>query len=171
MLSPQNSSTCWVCNGYYGPNFGEPFCGACHSFLFACVEEQPRVTELSEDDDDEDSGNDEPPYNPAAVAVAAPAVQEEEDENMEEGDEVQDDEDVDEVPEDMIDAAIAPEAAAAAAAAIGNQVQLPLVRPRANAPRNLLQYLDLLSIPRQNNDRNDPRIEALATEGTKEDFN
>lgn len=88
---------------------------------------------------------------------------------MEEGDEVQDDEDVDEVPEDMIDAAIAPEAAAAAA--IGNQVQLPLVRPRANAPRNLLQYLDLLSIPRQNNDRNDPRIEALATEGTKEDFN
>lgn len=103
--------------------------------------------------------------------MAAPAVQEEEDEdeNMEEGDEVQDDEDVDEVPEDMIDAAIAPEAAAAAAA-IGNQVQLPLVRPRANAPRNLLQYLDLLSIPRQNNDRNDPRIEALATEGTKGGF-
>lgn len=87
----------------------------------------------------------------------------EEDENMEEEDEVEVEDD-DEVPEDMIEAnaAIAPEAAAAERRAIGDQ--LPLVRPRVNAPRNLLQYLDLLSIPRQS-DRNDPRIEALATEG------
>lgn len=88
----------------------------------------------------------------------------EEDENMEEEDEVEVEDDDDEVPEDMIEAnaAIAPEAVAAERRAVGDQ--LPLVRPRVNAPRNLLQYLDLLSIPRQS-DRNDPRIEALATEG------
>lgn len=51
-------TTCWICNGYYGSNFGEPICGTCHSFLFAPYECEAREnTEIS---DEEDSGNDEP---------------------------------------------------------------------------------------------------------------
>ncbi|XP_030382978.1 uncharacterized protein LOC115630516 [Scaptodrosophila lebanonensis] len=53
-----NSTTCWVCNGYYGPNFGEPLCGACHAFLYNAQRAEELLTELSDDDD---SGNDEPP--------------------------------------------------------------------------------------------------------------
>lgn len=56
----QLSRTCCVCNGYYGPNFGEPVCGTCHAFLFPLIEEIP-LTDFS--DNDEDSGNDEPPYS------------------------------------------------------------------------------------------------------------
>jgi len=48
-----------VCNGYYGPNFGEPLCGACHAFLYNAQRAEELLTELS---DDEDSGNDEPPF-------------------------------------------------------------------------------------------------------------
>lgn len=51
-------TTCWVCNGYYGSNFGEPMCPTCHSFLFAPYEcDAPENTCVS---DEEDSGNDEP---------------------------------------------------------------------------------------------------------------
>lgn len=149
-------------------------CGACHSFLFASVPVEPpsRVPDLS---DDEDSGNDEPPYNAAGVnpshsnanvpanlnAAGLEAV--DRDENMD-ADVVLDDvaaiEDDDEVPEDMIEANVAPEPGARAAVAAN---ELPMVRPRPSPPRNVLQYLDLLSVPRLN-DKNDPRIEALATE-------
>uniref|UniRef100_A0A6P4E866 E2 ubiquitin-conjugating enzyme n=1 Tax=Drosophila rhopaloa TaxID=1041015 RepID=A0A6P4E866_DRORH len=58
-FSFSNSNTCWVCNGYYGPNFGEPLCGACHAFLYNAQRAEELLTELS---DDEDSGNDEPPF-------------------------------------------------------------------------------------------------------------
>ncbi|ALC38560.1 morgue [Drosophila busckii] len=58
-FSFSNSQTCWVCNGYYGPNFGEPLCGACHAFLYNAQRAEELLTELS---DDEDSGNDEPPF-------------------------------------------------------------------------------------------------------------
>ncbi|XP_037711070.1 uncharacterized protein LOC119548058 [Drosophila subpulchrella] len=58
-FSFSNSNTCWVCNGYYGPNFGEPLCGACHAFLYNTQGAEELLTELS---DDEDSGNDEPPF-------------------------------------------------------------------------------------------------------------
>ncbi|KAH8298351.1 hypothetical protein KR018_007335 [Drosophila ironensis] len=58
-FSFSNSHTCWVCNGYYGPNFGEPLCGACHAFLYNAQRAEELLTELS---DDEDSGNDEPPF-------------------------------------------------------------------------------------------------------------
>lgn len=56
----QNSTSCSICNGYYGPNFGEPVCGTCHSFLYPTTpDEFPPITDIS---DSEDSGNDEPPY-------------------------------------------------------------------------------------------------------------
>lgn len=58
-MPPQNSHACWVCNGYYGPNFGEPLCGPCHAFLYNAQRAEELLTELS---DDEDSGNDEPPF-------------------------------------------------------------------------------------------------------------
>ncbi|KAH8262964.1 hypothetical protein KR044_002536 [Drosophila immigrans] len=58
-FSFSNSHACWVCNGYYGPNFGEPLCGACHAFLYNAQRAEELLTELS---DDEDSGNDEPPF-------------------------------------------------------------------------------------------------------------
>ncbi|KAM8717295.1 hypothetical protein ACLKA7_004061 [Drosophila subpalustris] len=58
-FSFSNSNACWVCNGYYGPNFGEPLCGACHAFLYNAQRAEELLTELS---DDEDSGNDEPPF-------------------------------------------------------------------------------------------------------------
>ncbi|EDW04180.1 uncharacterized protein LOC6561817 [Drosophila grimshawi] len=58
-FSYSNSHACWVCNGYYGPNFGEPVCGACHAFLYNAQRAEELLTELS---DDEDSGNDEPPF-------------------------------------------------------------------------------------------------------------
>lgn len=62
-LIQQNISTCWICNGYYAPNFGEPLCGTCHAFLFS-VEPQVGMEEQSVvPSDDEDSGNDEPPYS------------------------------------------------------------------------------------------------------------
>lgn len=57
-----------MCNGYYAPNFGEPLCGTCHAFLFPLIEEK-RPTDIS--DNDEDSGNDEPPYNAMASASAS----------------------------------------------------------------------------------------------------
>lgn len=88
----------------------------------------------------------------------------EEDENMEEDvDEADDDDDI---PVDNEALRMGQEVVVAAAVAVRAADRLPLVRPRPNPPRNVLQYLDLLSIPRQNN-RNDPRIEALATEGVK----
>lgn len=163
----QNAHTCWVCNGYYGPSYEEPVCGACHSFLFAssCVEEGQGLT-LPESSD-EDSGNDEPPYNaagvnashsnanvPANMNVGRAGGGPEEDENMEE--------DEDDIPEDIIEANVMAQDVDEVQGAVD---ELPLVRPRPNPPRNVLQYLDLLSIPRQNDRIDDPRIEALATEG------
>lgn len=129
-------------------------CGTCHSFLFAVDGEEQRQTEIPEDD--EDSGNDEPPYaagvNPshsnANVANAGLGEAVGADENMEE-----DDEDDNEVPEDMIEIE----------ANVPVPNELPLVRPRPSPPRNMLQYLDLLSTPRVN-DRNDPILFGLCTE-------
>ncbi|XP_026763189.2 uncharacterized protein LOC113521740 [Galleria mellonella] len=56
-----NNSTCYVCNGYYGPSFGEPVCVTCHSFLFPDFPSYlPTSYFYSEKTDDGDSGNDEP---------------------------------------------------------------------------------------------------------------
>lgn len=158
----QNADSCWICNGYYGPSYEEPVCGACHSFLFSSTAVEDCPTRVPESDD-EDSGNDEPPYNAAGVnpshsnANVAENLRAAEDENMEE-----DVDDEDDVPEDIIEANVMAQDLPGPAARAENE--LPLVRPRPNPPRNVLQYLDLLSIPRQSN-KNDPRIEALATEG------
>lgn len=54
-------TSCYICNGYYGPCFEEPVCATCHTFLFpeelSCAEPVPVFTEKT---DDGDSGNDEP---------------------------------------------------------------------------------------------------------------
>ncbi|XP_023954417.1 uncharacterized protein LOC112058006 [Bicyclus anynana] len=56
-----NNSSCYVCNGYYGPNFGEPVCVTCHTFLFPDFPSYlPSSYFSSEKTDDGDSGNDEP---------------------------------------------------------------------------------------------------------------
>ncbi|KAJ2948640.1 hypothetical protein O0L34_g7895 [Tuta absoluta] len=55
-----NNSTCHVCNGYYGPSFGEPVCVTCHAFLFPDLPYLPSSYFYSEKTDDGDSGNDEP---------------------------------------------------------------------------------------------------------------
>ncbi|XP_012273433.1 uncharacterized protein LOC105695936 [Orussus abietinus] len=54
------TSTCYICNGYYGPCFGEPVCATCHAFLFPDDVGLLQVPLFSEKTDDEDSGNDEP---------------------------------------------------------------------------------------------------------------
>ncbi|KOB52208.1 putative ubiquitin-conjugating enzyme morgue [Operophtera brumata] len=56
-----NNSTCYLCNGYYGPSFGEPVCVTCHEFLFPDIPHHlPNSYILSEKTEDGDSGNDEP---------------------------------------------------------------------------------------------------------------
>ncbi|XP_050077895.1 uncharacterized protein LOC126564823 [Anopheles maculipalpis] len=113
-----NSSTCWICNGYYGPNYEEPLCGTCHSFIFPNHpqdEAEGLVTEVS---DDEDSGNDEPPEN---------------------GSEAKDRSDGDPDDYDHLD------------------------RPRPSAPRNVNQYLEMLSQPRET-DESERQICALPVE-------
>lgn len=30
----RQTSECYMCNGFYGPSFGEPVCATCHAFLF-----------------------------------------------------------------------------------------------------------------------------------------
>ncbi|KAG6456527.1 hypothetical protein O3G_MSEX009782 [Manduca sexta] len=56
-----NNSTCSVCNGYYGPSFGEPVCVTCHAFLFPDFPSYlPTSYFCNEKTDDGDSGNDEP---------------------------------------------------------------------------------------------------------------
>lgn len=55
------AASCNVCNGYYGPNFGEPVCLTCHAFLFPdYAATYPLSFINSEKTDDSDSGNDEP---------------------------------------------------------------------------------------------------------------
>lgn len=53
-------TSCFFCNGYYGPCFEEPVCTTCHSFLFPDNVGLLQFQVLSEKTDDEDSGNDEP---------------------------------------------------------------------------------------------------------------
>ncbi|GAB0095921.1 Ubiquitin-conjugating enzyme E2 [Sergentomyia squamirostris] len=121
--------TCWVCNGYYGPCFGQPVCGTCHAFLFPIVrEEEVIVTQLS---DDEDSGNDEPPQN----STHSERVEEEGEDNPElenedvevDVDGVDEEEDI-ETEEDLN--------------------MIAFLRPRPIPPRNLNHFLENLTAPR-----------------------
>lgn len=52
--------SCYMCNGFYGPNFNEPVCSTCHLFLFPdeLSHEQPDVVLSCIKDDGNDSGND-----------------------------------------------------------------------------------------------------------------
>ncbi|OXU25103.1 hypothetical protein TSAR_006675 [Trichomalopsis sarcophagae] len=55
-----STSACYICNGYYGPCFGEPVCATCHAFLFPDDVGLLQAPIFSEKTDDKDSGNDEP---------------------------------------------------------------------------------------------------------------
>lgn len=55
------NSSCFICNGYYGPCFEEPVCATCHAFLFPeDMSHSEAIAIFSEKTDDGDSGNDEP---------------------------------------------------------------------------------------------------------------
>ncbi|KAK9889127.1 hypothetical protein WA026_004395 [Henosepilachna vigintioctopunctata] len=54
------NSTCYQCNGYYEPCFGDPVCSTCHLFLYP-VGHPLEIPPLGlEENNDSDSGNDEP---------------------------------------------------------------------------------------------------------------
>lgn len=130
---------CWVCNGYYAPNFGEPLCGTCHAFLFPVMEEK-RPTDIS--DNDEDSGNDEPPYNLMASASAS--------RNERDADAPTNDGERRSSSVDINDAAVL--------AGSSHHTDEERVmnkenaffgdRPEPDPPRNLRQYLNILTEPR-----------------------
>ncbi|XP_036329618.1 uncharacterized protein LOC118741751 [Rhagoletis pomonella] len=161
------STACWVCNGYYGPNFDEPLCGTCHAFLYNTQAAEELETTIS---DDEDSGNDEPPFKDK--------------QEVDEDDDVDDDDDdVDDVVEDevddeegvgMLEAEIGnapvmaaqemqvdhvppliaeveqPRRSLEREGERGNVALLPIQRPRPLAPRSLPDFLELLCEGRAN---------------------
>ncbi|GBP13088.1 hypothetical protein EVAR_72694_1 [Eumeta japonica] len=111
-----NSSTCWVCNGYYGPNFGEPLCSTCHAFLHNTEPTEELETTIS---DDEDSGNDEPPFKDKAEE------NDDDDEPDDEVDEVEGDRDVNEEDvEDVVDDV--------ELEVDNDMIELPLIEERVN---------------------------------------
>ncbi|XP_055838601.1 uncharacterized protein LOC129906733 [Episyrphus balteatus] len=130
-----SSDTCWVCNGYYGPNFDEPLCGTCHSFLYPTNPAEDFLTTLS---DDEDSGNDEPPFNAADKEKQEEADEDAEDIDPEElpsGADEEEEEEVEVVPNDNNKDN-------------PNVALLPIQRPHPTAPRNLPHFMQMLSEPR-----------------------
>ncbi|XP_037927571.1 uncharacterized protein LOC119662093 [Teleopsis dalmanni] len=136
-----NNATCWVCNGFYGPNYDEPTCGICHAFLYTTELGEEYETTIS---DDEDSGNDEPPFK----------------------DKQDDDEDnnavniVDhEVNSDNIHDDVNSVVNVDDNKQVDNDVQkelslLAIQRPNPTAPRSLPHYLELLSDARKNRQEN-----------------
>ncbi|KAI8124979.1 hypothetical protein FF38_11105 [Lucilia cuprina] len=151
-----NSSTCWVCNGYYGPNFGEPLCGTCHAFLYNTEPAEELETTIS---DDEDSGNDEPPFKDKTEE------NDDDDEPEDEVDEVEEDRDVnDEDVEDVVDDVeleVDNDMIEIPAVEVGINMEndnaeralppaLPLERPRPSAQPSLPQLMELLSEPHVN---------------------
>ncbi|KAL3290303.1 hypothetical protein HHI36_023647 [Cryptolaemus montrouzieri] len=54
------NNTCYQCNGYYGPCFGDPLCATCHLFLYPISQSSDVPTRIPEENGDSDSGNDEP---------------------------------------------------------------------------------------------------------------
>lgn len=119
----QNTSSCCICNGFYGPSFGEPLCGCCHAFLYPAVEEKREY----HSDNDEDSGNDEPPYNPIASTST--------NRNEESVAPVGDDFPAAEKPRQPNNR-------------LDNDKMFPDNCPNPDPPRNLRQYLNALTDPR-----------------------
>ncbi|XP_075152253.1 modifier of rpr and grim, ubiquitously expressed [Haematobia irritans] len=139
-----NSSTCWVCNGYYGPNFDEPLCSTCHAFLYNTEHAEELETTIS---DDEDSGNDEPPFKDKTEdddddPTPEPTMEEDQNDDVVE-DEVDDVElEVDnDLPEDQ---------PALQAEHEAPERPMALERPRPSAPRSLPQLMELLCEARAN---------------------
>lgn len=152
-LSFPNSATCWVCNGYYGPNFGEPLCGTCHAFLYNTEPAEELETTIS---DDEDSGNDEPPFKDKTEENDEDDEPEDEVNEVDEDHEDNDEDvvvDVDlEVEIDMIELPVAEEVLPPEVEVAERPLNpaLPLKRPRPTAPHALPHLMDLLSEARAN---------------------
>ncbi|XP_074644947.1 uncharacterized protein LOC141901538 [Tubulanus polymorphus] len=52
---------CFICRGFYGPNFSEPVCATCHAFLFPQdINNTETPQQFQEKSDSCDSGNEEP---------------------------------------------------------------------------------------------------------------
>ncbi|KAI0220458.1 hypothetical protein LSAT2_028031 [Lamellibrachia satsuma] len=51
---------CYLCNGFYGPSFGQPVCSTCHMFLFPQDINIPDDGNYNQKTDSGDSGNEEP---------------------------------------------------------------------------------------------------------------
>ncbi|KAL1449109.1 hypothetical protein WDU94_000342, partial [Cyamophila willieti] len=50
--------SCYICNGFYGPNFNEPVCSTCHLFLYPDdLTQEPDIVLSCIKDDGNDSGN------------------------------------------------------------------------------------------------------------------
>ncbi|KAK3600138.1 hypothetical protein CHS0354_011744 [Potamilus streckersoni] len=55
------STTCVMCCGFYGNNFGQPVCSTCHLFLFSTdINKEGEEEVYTEKADSDDSGNEEP---------------------------------------------------------------------------------------------------------------
>lgn len=112
--------------------------------------------------DDEDSGNDEPPFPPIRNAPG--------NDNLAGGNNANDlnnrprlfEEEEDEGEEDVEIEML--EGDRAELVAVNRRIDFPVERPPPNPPRNLVQYLDLLTNSRLT-DKPTPTIDALPTEG------
>ncbi|XP_064640709.1 uncharacterized protein LOC135495754 [Lineus longissimus] len=61
LFSELEYKECFVCQGFYGLNFGQPVCGTCHAFLFPEDINNADITPpFLEKSDSGDSGNEEP---------------------------------------------------------------------------------------------------------------
>lgn len=173
----QSLQCCWICNGYYAPNFGEPVCGVCHAFVFAGPTHERIKTLVTMVSDDEDSGNDEPPYN-ATDKDRNDRDDEEGEEGREEPEmelEVPDDADDNEQDDAADDDAANADVDVDADDDVNDEADIDAdddgnaghnfggARPAAQPPLNLHQYIDLLSVPYVGV-RTDNNIDALPVE-------
>lgn len=60
LLVTFNNNICYICNGYYGPSFGDPMCSTCHAFLYPIETASAEIPSFMELSGDSDSGNEEP---------------------------------------------------------------------------------------------------------------
>jgi hypothetical protein len=72
-LYADESAPCTFCNGYYGPNFTDPVCATCHSFVYPRLPDDEEIESPLEvvKPEDDDSGNEEPEPEALASPVRA----------------------------------------------------------------------------------------------------
>jgi ubiquitin-conjugating enzyme E2 D/E len=60
LYTMSGQGSCRYCSGFYGPNFGEPVCATCHTFIYRRVDEEYEPNDAVCKPEDDDSGNEEP---------------------------------------------------------------------------------------------------------------